>query len=138
MSFTQGQLQSFFGENVDVSTLPAAIVGSNISYSSMLTTFCIILAIVFIITIFKKIVCKIQKMQKKQIILSSLTGLASYEDKIKEEKENKQIKHNIYNKYYFNVYVNKPYHKSNKQNNYKKSDYKHYENNNYIDAEIVL
>lgn len=138
MRFTQEQLQSFFGENVDVSTLPAAIVGSNISYSSMLTTFCIILAIIFIIAILKTIVCIIQEMQKKQEILSSLTGLVTYEDKIKAEKENKQTKHNIYNKYYFNVYVNKSYHKSSKQNNYKNSDYKHYENNDYIDAEIVL
>ena len=47
MRFTQEQLQSFFGENVDVSTLPAVITGSNTTETSIITIFLIMLAIIF-------------------------------------------------------------------------------------------
>ena len=83
---------------------------------------------------------KLRKDKKPQSILSSSKEVGVYEEKLKEDKKTNH-KQNIYNKYYFNVYVKQPYNKTGKQNNYNnKSNYKYHENttDDVIDAEIVL
>ncbi len=83
---------------------------------------------------------KLRKDKKPQSILSSSKEVVVYEEKLKEDKKTNH-KQNIYNKYYFNVYVKQPYNKTGKQNNYNnKSNYKYHENttDDVIDAEIVL
>ena len=66
MRFTQEQLQSFFGENVDVSTLPAVITGSNTTETSIITIFLIMLAIIFMINITKLAVKKIVEYKDRE------------------------------------------------------------------------
>lgn len=140
MRFTQEQLQSFFGENVDVSTLPVAITGSNTTETSIITIFLIMLAIIFMINITKLAVKKIVESKDRENFSSS-RELMLYSSNQNEDKKTNQTKQNIYNKYYFNVYVKQPYNKYGKQNNYNnKSNYKYQANttDDVIDAEIVL
>ncbi len=144
MRFTQEQLQSFFGTNVDVSTLPAAITSSNNAESLIITIFFIMFAVIFMINITKWTVKKIVEYKKEQTILSSSKELVTYSENQSEDKKANHTKQNIYNKYYFNVYVKQPYSKNSKQNNYnKKSNFKYQRDINnaiddIIDAEMVL
>lgn len=143
MRFTQEQLQSFFGENVDVSTLPAAITGSNTTETSIITIFLIMLAIIFMINITKLAVKKIVESKDRENFSSS-RELMLYSSNQNEDKKTNHTKQNIYTKYYFNVYVKQPYNKNGKQNNYNnKSNYKHQKDSDnstgdVIDAEILL
>lgn len=71
---------------------------------------------------------------------SSSKELVTYSSAQNEDRKSNQ-KQNIYNKYYFNVYVKQPYNKNGKQNNYNnKANYKYQKENtdDIIDAEIVL
>ncbi len=137
MRYTQEQLQNFFGENVDITTLPAAITGSNTAEISLLTIFLIMLLVIFIINIAKLLVKKI--VESKDINnFSSSKELVIYSSAQNEDKKSNQ-KQNIYNKYYFNVYVKQ--HKNGKQNNYNnKSNYKYQTNttDDVIDAETEI
>ena len=137
MRYTQEQLQNFFGENVDITTLPAAITGSNTAEISLLTIFLIMLLVIFIINIAKLLVKKI--VESKDINnFSSSKELVIYSSAQNEDKKSNQ-KQNIYNKYYFNVY--KKQHKNGKQNNYNnKSNYKYQTNttDDVIDAETEI
>lgn len=139
MRYTQEQLQNFFGENVDVTTLPAAITGSNTAEISLLTIFLIMLLVIFIINIAKLFVKKI--VESKDIDnFSSSKELVTYSSAQNEDKKSNQ-KQNIYNKYYFNVYVKQPYNKNGKQNNYNNKanyTYQKKDTDDVIDAEIVL
>ena len=101
MRFTQEQLQSFFGENVDVSTLPAVITGSNTTETSIITIFLIMLAIIFMINITKLAVKKIVESKDRENFSSS-RELMIYSSNQNEDKKTNH-KQNIYNKYYFNV-----------------------------------
>ncbi len=84
---------------------------------------------------------KLRKNKKPQSILSSSKEVVVYEEKLKEDKKTNQTKQNIYNKYYFNVYVKQPYNKNGKTNTkagyknqktYKQSD------DDFIDAEVIV
>ncbi|WP_242349341.1 hypothetical protein [Mucispirillum schaedleri] len=139
MRFTQEQLQSFFGENVDVSTLPAAITGSNTTETSIITIFLIMLAIIFMINITKLAVKKI--VESKDIDnFSSSRELMLYSSNQNEDKKTNH-KQNIYNKYYFNVYIKQPYDKygtKDTKNKYQNSTYTNQNtNDDFIDVEIV-
>ena len=82
---------------------------------------------------------KIQREKNRQN-LSYSKELVTYSSAQNEDRKSNQ-KQNIYNKYYFNVYVKQPYNKNGKKNNYnKKSNYKYQKENtdDVIDAEIVL
>lgn len=60
---------------------------------------------------------------------------------IQNEDKKTNHKQNIYNKYYFNVYVKQPYNKYGKQNNYNNKvnyTYQKKDADDVIDAEIVL
>lgn len=112
IGFTEEQLKSFYGENVDVSTLPSALYSGNVSYFD---TFLSILPIIIVFAIIFFITLKIKKNKAKKYY-SSLVK--------QEEKEQKHV-HN----YYFNVYGNKkPYNNNSKKINYKKHS------NNIIDV----
>ncbi len=138
MRFTQEQLQSFFGENVDVSTLPAVKTGSNTTETSIITIFLIMLAIIFMINITKLAVKKIVESKDRENFSSS-RELMIYSSNQNEDKKTNH-KQNIYNKYYFNVYVKQPYDKNGKTNT--KSGYKNQKtykqsDDDFIDAEVV-
>lgn len=71
---------------------------------------------------------------------SSSKELMLYSSNQNEDKKTNQ-KQNIYNKYYFNVYVKQPYNKNGKQNNYNNKanyTYQKKDTDDVIDAEIVL
>lgn len=138
MRFTQEQLQNFFGENVDNSTLPAAITG-NTETSMFLYVAFGMLIIIFLIGIIKWLF-KSGKKDSNTSLSSSSKELVTYNSAQNEDEKSSQ-KQNMYNKYYFNVYVKQPYNQNGKKNNYnKKSNYQYQANatDDVIDAEIVL
>ena len=124
--YSQAQLQSFFGSNYDASTLPITFTYNGIM---AIVPFLIIMILFLIISHYKR--------EKGKTNLSS-TELVIYSSVQNEDKKTTQ-KQNIYNKYYFNVYVKQPY-KNGKQYNYNnKSNYKYQTNttDDVIDAEIL-
>lgn len=123
--YSQAQLESFFGSHYDASSLPVAITSNSIM---AIVPFIIIMVILFLI---------ISQYKKGKINLSS-KELVVYKSGSQEDRNNN--KQNIYNKYYFNVYVKEPYNKNGKKNNYNnKSNYKNQGNttDDIIDAEIL-
>ena len=83
---------------------------------------------------------KLQREKGKKILSSTELVIYNSSSHFQEDNRNNQ-KQNIYNKYYFNVYVKQPYNKNGKQNNYNnKANYKYQTNtaDDIIDAEIVL
>ena len=141
MRFTQEQLQSFFGENVDNTTLPAAITG-NTETSMFLYIAFGMLIIIFLVGIIKWLF-KSDEKDSNTSLISSSKELVTYSSSSAhdEDKKSNQNK-NIYNKYYFNVYVKQPYNQNGKQSNYNnKSNHKYQSDksaDDIIDAEIVL
>ncbi len=86
---------------------------------------------------------KLQREKGKKNLSSTELVVYNSSSHFQEDNRNNQ-KQNIYNKYYFNVYVKQPYSKNSKQNNYnKKSNFKYQRDINnatddIIDAEMVL
>ena len=100
--YSQTQLQSFFGSNYDASSLPVAITHNSVM---AIVPFLVILLILFLII-------SQYKREKGKINLSS-KELVVYKSGSQEDRNNN--KQNIYNKYYFNVYVKQPYNKNGKK-----------------------
>ena len=116
MRFTQEQLQSFFGENVDNTTLPAAITDN--TETSMFLYIAFGMLIIFFLVGIIKWLFKSDEKDSNTSLISSSKELVTYSSSSAHEDKK------IYNKYYFNVYIKQPY--NGKQSNYNnKSNHKY-------------
>ncbi len=106
------------------------------SFDGTVIRFIIIFSIIVIFFLYKVVKNMVQYSNN----LSSSKELVTYSSAQNEDKKSNQ-KQNIYNKYYFNVYVKQPYNKNGKQNNYNNKanyTYQKKDTDDVIDAEIVL
>lgn len=104
------------------------------SFDGTVIRFIIIFSIIVIFFLYKVVKNMVQYSNN----LSSSKELVTYNSAQNEDEKSSQ-KQNIYNKYYFNVYVKQPY-KNGKKNNYNnKYNYKYQTNttDDVIDAEIL-
>lgn len=105
------------------------------SFDGTVIRFIIIFSIIVIFFLYKVVKNMVQYSNN----LSSSKELVTYSSAQNEDKKSNQ-KQNIYNKYYFNVYVKQPYNKNGKQNNYNNKanyTYQKKDTDDVIDAEIL-
>ncbi len=105
------------------------------SFDGTVIRFIIIFSIIVIFFLYKVVKNMVQYSNN----LSSSKELVTYNSAQNEDEKSSQ-KQNIYNKYYFNVYVKQPYNKNRKQNNYNNKasyTYQKKDTDDVIDAEIL-